>query len=137
MIAVIRGMRDRITEGICGVRNAAGRMVYTTVRWESCICGDAGICWKSWKNKAKQERIPWESGAVSKNREGVTKATAHGNQKKEDCVRQSKGDKGLELSLKSIQNKENWKGYHLPEYDPVKIAENTAERPQWMHFWIW
>lgn len=40
----------------------------------------------------------------------------------------------MELSLKSIQNKENWAGYHLPEYDPVKIAENTAQRPQWMHF---
>ncbi len=40
----------------------------------------------------------------------------------------------MELSLKSIQNKENWKGYHLPGYDPVKIAENTAKRPQWMHF---
>ncbi len=49
-------------------------------------------------------------------------------------MRQSKGDRILELSLRSIQNKENWKGYHLPEYDPVKIAENTAERPQWMHF---
>ncbi len=40
----------------------------------------------------------------------------------------------MELSLKSIENKENWKGYHLPGYDPVKIAENTAKRPQWMHF---
>lgn len=40
----------------------------------------------------------------------------------------------MKLSLKSIENKEDWKGYHLPEYDPVKIAENTAKRPQWMHF---
>ena len=40
----------------------------------------------------------------------------------------------MKLSLKSIQAKENWAGYHLPSYDPAKIAENTALRPQWMHF---
>lgn len=40
----------------------------------------------------------------------------------------------MKLSLQSIQKKENWKGYHLPSYDPEKIAENTGENPQWMHF---
>ncbi len=40
----------------------------------------------------------------------------------------------MKLSLKSIQAKENWAGYHLPSYDPAKFAENTALRPQWMHF---
>ena len=40
----------------------------------------------------------------------------------------------MKLSLKSIQAKENWAGYHLPSYDPAKIAENTALRPQWIHF---
>ena len=40
----------------------------------------------------------------------------------------------MKLSLKSIQAKENWAGYHLPSYDPAKIAENTALRPHWMHF---
>ncbi|MCI9276760.1 MAG: mannitol dehydrogenase family protein [Lachnospiraceae bacterium] len=40
----------------------------------------------------------------------------------------------MKLSLKSIQAKENWAGYHLPSYDPAKIAENTALCPQWMHF---
>lgn len=40
----------------------------------------------------------------------------------------------MKLSLESIQAKENWEGYHLPSYDPKKIAENTFRRPQWMHF---
>ena len=40
----------------------------------------------------------------------------------------------MKLSLTSIKDTENWKGYHLPGYDPVKIAQNTAERPRWMHF---
>lgn len=40
----------------------------------------------------------------------------------------------MKLSLESIQARENWEGYHLPSYDPKKIAENTAARPQWMHF---
>ena len=40
----------------------------------------------------------------------------------------------MKLSLESIQTKENWAGYRLPAYDPKKIAENTAARPQWMHF---
>jgi hypothetical protein len=40
----------------------------------------------------------------------------------------------MKLSLESIQNKEAWKGYHLPEYDPAVIAENTKKNPQWLHF---
>ena len=40
----------------------------------------------------------------------------------------------MKLSLRSIQNKEAWKGYHLPQYDPAVIAANTAQKPQWLHF---
>lgn len=40
----------------------------------------------------------------------------------------------MKLSLQSIQDKDSWKGYHLPAYDPKKIAENTKKNPQWMHF---
>ena len=40
----------------------------------------------------------------------------------------------MKLSLESIQNKEAWKGYHLPQYDPAVIAENTKKNPQWLHF---
>ena len=41
----------------------------------------------------------------------------------------------MKLSLSSIQNnKEAWKGYHLPAYDPAVIAANTKAEPQWMHF---
>ena len=41
----------------------------------------------------------------------------------------------MKLSLSSIQNnKEAWKGYHLPAYDPAVIAANTKAKPQWMHF---
>ena len=40
----------------------------------------------------------------------------------------------MKLSLQSIQNREGWKGYHLPEYDPAVIAANTAKRPRWLHF---
>ncbi len=40
----------------------------------------------------------------------------------------------MKLSLESIKNKEAWKGYHLPSYDPVQIAENTEKAPQWLHF---
>lgn len=40
----------------------------------------------------------------------------------------------MKLSLQSIQDKEAWKGYHLPAYDPKQIAENTEKNPQWMHF---
>ena len=40
----------------------------------------------------------------------------------------------MKLSLESIQNKEAWKGYHLPEYDPAVIAANTQKKPQWLHF---
>ena len=40
----------------------------------------------------------------------------------------------MKLSLESIQNKEAWKGYHLPEYDPAVISANTQKKPQWLHF---
>ena len=40
----------------------------------------------------------------------------------------------MKLSLESIQNKEFWKGYHLPQYDPATIRENTRKKPQWLHF---
>lgn len=41
----------------------------------------------------------------------------------------------MKLSLSSIQNnKEAWKGYHLPAYDPAVIAANTKAKPQWLHF---
>ncbi len=40
----------------------------------------------------------------------------------------------MKLSLESIKDKEAWAGYHLPEYDPQVIAENTKAAPQWLHF---
>lgn len=40
----------------------------------------------------------------------------------------------MKLCLETIQNKEQWEGYHLPQYDPKVIAENTKQRPQWIHF---
>ena len=40
----------------------------------------------------------------------------------------------MKLSLQSIQNQEAWKGYHLPQYDPATIRENTRKKPQWLHF---
>lgn len=40
----------------------------------------------------------------------------------------------MKLSLESIKEKEAWKGYHLPEFDPKEIMENTKKKPQWMHF---
>lgn len=40
----------------------------------------------------------------------------------------------MRLSLQSIQNKKEWKEYHLPSYDPEKIAKNTIQAPQWIHF---
>ena len=40
----------------------------------------------------------------------------------------------MKLSLQSIQDKEAWKGYHLPAYDPKQIAQNTEKNPQWLHF---
>lgn len=40
----------------------------------------------------------------------------------------------MKLSLQSIKDKESWKGYHLPAYNPEEIVENTKKNPQWMHF---
>ena len=40
----------------------------------------------------------------------------------------------MKLSLASIRDKEAWKGFRLPGYDPAVIAENTRETPRWLHF---
>ena len=40
----------------------------------------------------------------------------------------------MKLNLESLKNPSAWKGYHLPQYDPAEIAENTKKKPQWMHF---
>lgn len=40
----------------------------------------------------------------------------------------------MKLSLESIREKEAWNGYHLPLFDPAVIAEQTKQRPQWLHF---
>ena len=40
----------------------------------------------------------------------------------------------MKLNLKSIQNPLNFKGYHLPGYDPAEIAEKTKAAPCWLHF---
>lgn len=40
----------------------------------------------------------------------------------------------MKLSLESIQNKEAWKGYHLPAFDPVAVSNRTKEAPRWLHF---
>lgn len=42
----------------------------------------------------------------------------------------------LKLSSEGIKNKESWQeaGIELPEFDRSKIAENTKENPEWVHF---
>jgi len=40
----------------------------------------------------------------------------------------------MKLSLESLKNKGAWAGYKLPAYDPKVIADNTARKPQWLHF---
>lgn len=40
----------------------------------------------------------------------------------------------MKLNLQSIQNKENFKGYHLPEYDIEAMCQVTKEHPTWLHF---
>jgi len=40
----------------------------------------------------------------------------------------------MKLNLESLKDKSAWKGYHLPRFDPEKIAENTKKKPQWLHF---
>ena len=40
----------------------------------------------------------------------------------------------MKLNLDSLKNTEAWKGYHLPQFDPAQIAENTRQKPQWLHF---
>ena len=38
------------------------------------------------------------------------------------------------LNRKGIEDKEAWKGYHLPKYDIDKMRENTVKSPKWLHF---
>lgn len=40
----------------------------------------------------------------------------------------------MKLTLESIKDRASWQGYHLPDYDPAKIAENTRKAPAWLHF---
>lgn len=40
----------------------------------------------------------------------------------------------MKLNLESLKNKEAWKGFHLPDFDPAQIAENTRKKPRWLHF---
>ena len=40
----------------------------------------------------------------------------------------------MKLNLASLKEKAAWEGYHLPQYDPAEIAENTKRKPQWLHF---
>lgn len=42
----------------------------------------------------------------------------------------------LYLNLESIKNKKIWEqqGFKLPEYDILKIRENTINNPRWLHF---
>ncbi|MCR5829359.1 MAG: mannitol dehydrogenase family protein [Lachnospiraceae bacterium] len=38
------------------------------------------------------------------------------------------------LNRKGIENKNDWKGYRLPEFDIEKMREKTAKSPIWLHF---
>ena len=40
----------------------------------------------------------------------------------------------MKLSLNGIQDKEQWKGYKLPEFDIEAVKKNTYENPTWVHF---
>lgn len=40
----------------------------------------------------------------------------------------------MKLSLKSIQDMQAWKGYHMPRYDIAAVAERTRKTPRWLHF---
>lgn len=40
----------------------------------------------------------------------------------------------MKLNLESLKQPNQWKGYHLPKFDPAEIAENTKKKPQWLHF---
>lgn len=42
----------------------------------------------------------------------------------------------MQLTLEGLQNKEEWisKGYQLPQFDIVKMKEETKAHPTWIHF---
>ena len=40
----------------------------------------------------------------------------------------------MKLSLRSIQDTQAWKGYHLPQYDVAAVAARTQKNPRWLHF---
>lgn len=40
----------------------------------------------------------------------------------------------MKLNLELLKKAQDLKDYRLPQYDPVSVAENTKQRPQWMHF---
>ncbi len=40
----------------------------------------------------------------------------------------------MKLTMESIKNREDWAGYHIPDYDPAVIADNTRKAPVWLHF---
>lgn len=42
----------------------------------------------------------------------------------------------MKLNLQELENKKKWtdKGYVLFDFDHEKIRENTAKRPEWVHF---
>lgn len=40
----------------------------------------------------------------------------------------------MKLTLDGIKNRDEWKGYSLPEYDIAEMCEKTAAKPVWMHF---
>ncbi len=41
----------------------------------------------------------------------------------------------MKLNLESLKNKEAWKGFHLPDFDPAQIAENTRKKAAVAAFW--
>ncbi len=40
----------------------------------------------------------------------------------------------MKLSMESIRDADAFRGFHLPAYNPLIVAENTKKRPQWLHF---
>ena len=40
----------------------------------------------------------------------------------------------MKVTRQSIQNKQSWPGYHVPDYDAGAIAQATKKQPQWLHF---
>ena len=40
----------------------------------------------------------------------------------------------MELTLKGIENRDEWKGYKLPKFDIDSMCETTKQNPVWIHF---